>query len=115
MTAYAARSISSGGSVSTCGAPTADSTTNLSLLPRAFLSTAMAARSSSYDAPYQRVGRPTRWRGAPYDELLATMRVDKKTRGDLLRFVVLDGVAKPGILDVPDTSLLFAAYQEVAS
>ena len=37
------------------------------------------------------------------------------SRGDLLRFVLLDGVAKPGILDVPDTSLLFAAYQEIAS
>jgi 3-dehydroquinate synthase len=28
---------------------------------------------------------------------------------------VLDGVGRPGILDVPDTSLLFAAYQEIAS
>jgi 3-dehydroquinate synthase len=43
------------------------------------------------------------------------MRRDKKSRGDLLRFVVLDGVGRPGILDVPDTSLLFAAYQEIAS
>jgi 3-dehydroquinate synthase len=42
------------------------------------------------------------------------MRRDKKARGDLLRFVVLDDVAKPGILEVPDASLLFAAYQEIA-
>jgi 3-dehydroquinate synthase len=50
--------------------------------------------------------RRDRWHG---------MRRDKKSRGDLLRFVVLDGVGKPGILEVPDTSLLFAAYQEIAS
>jgi 3-dehydroquinate synthase len=42
------------------------------------------------------------------------MKRDKKARGDLLRFVVLDAVGKPGILEVPDTSLLFAAYQEIA-
>ena len=47
--------------------------------------------------------------------ILDGMRRDKQSRGDLLRFVVLDGVARPGILDVPDTSLLFAAYQEIAS
>ena len=29
------------------------------------------------------------------------MRVDKKARGDLLRFVVLDGLAKPAILEGP--------------
>ena len=51
----------------------------------------------------------------PLAGLLDGMRRDKKSRGDLLRFVVLDGIAKPGILDVPDTSLLFAAYQEIAS
>ena len=43
------------------------------------------------------------------------MRRDKKSRGDLLRFVVLDGIGRPGMLEVPDTSLLFAAYQEIAS
>ena len=28
------------------------------------------------------VGLPTAWSGAPFDDLLAVMRVDKKTRGD---------------------------------
>jgi 3-dehydroquinate synthase len=42
------------------------------------------------------------------------MRVDKKTRGHRLRFVVLDGLAKPGILDDPEPTLLAAAYAEVA-
>ena len=61
------------------------------------------------------LGLPITYRRDRWQGLLDGMRRDKKSRGDLLRFVVLDGVAKPGILDVPDTSLLFAAYQEIAS
>lgn len=61
------------------------------------------------------LGLPVSYRKDRWQGLLDGMRRDKKSRGDLLRFVVLDGVAKPGILDVPDTSLLFAAYQEIAS
>ncbi|WP_411373397.1 3-dehydroquinate synthase [Arthrobacter sp. MPF02] len=60
------------------------------------------------------LGLPVTYRKDRWQGLLDGMRRDKKSRGDLLRFVVLDGVAKPGILDVPDTSLLFAAYQEIA-
>lgn len=60
------------------------------------------------------LGLPTSYRGDRWQALLDGMRRDKKARGDLLRFVVLDDVAKPGILEVPDTSLLFAAYQEIA-
>ncbi|NYE94332.1 3-dehydroquinate synthase [Psychromicrobium silvestre] len=60
------------------------------------------------------LGLPTSYRRDRWQGLLDGMRRDKKSRGDLLRFVVLDGLAKPGILDVPDTSLLFAAYQEIA-
>ena len=61
------------------------------------------------------LGLPTTYRRDRWQALLDGMRRDKKSRGDLLRFVVLDGVGRPGILDVPDTSLLFAAYQEIAS
>ena len=61
------------------------------------------------------LGLPITYRKDRWQGLLDGMRRDKKSRGDLLRFVVLDGIAKPGILDVPDTSLLFAAYQEIAS
>jgi 3-dehydroquinate synthase len=61
------------------------------------------------------LGLPITYRRDRWQTLLDGMRRDKKSRGDLLRFVVLDGVARPGILDVPDTSLLFAAYQEIAS
>lgn len=61
------------------------------------------------------LGLPVTYRRDRWQGLLDGMRRDKKARGDLLRFVVLDGLAKPGVLDVPDTSLLFAAYQEIAS
>ena len=60
------------------------------------------------------LGLPTSYRRDRWAALLDGMRRDKKSRGDLLRFVVLDDLAKPGILEVPDTSLLFAAYQEIA-
>ena len=43
------------------------------------------------------------------------MQVDKKARGDLLRFVVLDGArASPPCSPTPIPSLLAAAYAEVA-
>ena len=45
--------------------------------------------------------------------LLATMQRDKKARAGMLRFIVLDDLAKPSVLEAPDESLLFAAYQEV--
>lgn len=51
-----------------------------------------------------------RWEG-----LLATMQRDKKARAGMLRFVVLDAIGKPGILAGTDDSMLFLAYQAVAS
>jgi 3-dehydroquinate synthase len=60
------------------------------------------------------VGLPTTYRGDRWDQLLAAMRRDKKSRGDLLRFVVLDDVAKPVRLEGPDPTLLAAAYAEIS-
>jgi 3-dehydroquinate synthase len=60
------------------------------------------------------VGLPTRWHEAPFDDLLAVMRVDKKARGDLLRFVVLDGLARPAILSGPPEELLWSSYEVLA-
>ena len=57
---------------------------------------------------------PTSYPGGRWPTLLATMQRDKKTRGAMLRFIVLDDIAKPTVLQAPDESLLFAAYQEVA-
>jgi 3-dehydroquinate synthase len=41
------------------------------------------------------------------------MAVDKKARGARLRMVVLDGLARPAILDDPPEELLEQAYAEV--
>jgi 3-dehydroquinate synthase len=57
---------------------------------------------------------PTCYHAAAWPELRATMNVDKKARADTLRFVVLDGLGKPGILAGPDEKLLEQAYIEVA-
>jgi 3-dehydroquinate synthase len=59
------------------------------------------------------VGLPTSYAGASFDELLAAMRVDKKSRGNTLRFVVLDGLAKPVVLSGPSEEHLRAAYDVV--
>jgi 3-dehydroquinate synthase len=61
------------------------------------------------------VGLPTTYRGAPWEQLLESMRLDKKTRGDRLRFVVLDGLARPAVLTAPDPALLTAAYAEISA
>jgi 3-dehydroquinate synthase len=60
------------------------------------------------------LGLPTRYDAAAWPALLETMRVDKKARGRDLRFVVLDGIGRPGILEAPDDALLERAYEEVA-
>jgi 3-dehydroquinate synthase len=59
------------------------------------------------------LGLPVTYHG-PFDEILATMRVDKKARGSRLRFVVLDGLARPSILDGPSDELLADVYREVS-
>ncbi len=61
------------------------------------------------------LGLPTTYRQDRWDQLLTAMRRDKKTRGDLLRFVVLDGLAQPARLEGPDPALLHAAYTELAT
>ncbi|MCS5713000.1 3-dehydroquinate synthase [Herbiconiux sp. CPCC 205716] len=58
---------------------------------------------------------PTEYPAGRWPTLLATMQRDKKSRGGMLRFIVLDDLARPSVLAGPDTSLLFAAYQEIAS
>lgn len=58
---------------------------------------------------------PTEYKPEAWEHLLSTMKRDKKARGSMLRFVVLTDEAKPKILNVPDTSILFTAYQEVCS
>ena len=59
------------------------------------------------------VGLPTTYRGGVWTELLAAMKIDKKSRGDILRFIVLEDIGKPAIYEGPDPALLVAAYQEI--
>ena len=61
------------------------------------------------------LGLPTGYDADALPDLMAGMRTDKKTRSGVLRFVVLDGLAKPGRLEGPDPSLLAAAYGTVAA
>jgi 3-dehydroquinate synthase len=61
------------------------------------------------------VGLPTAYQRGAWPELRDTMGVDKKARGSRLRFVVLDGIANPVILDDPGEELLYQAYQEVSA
>jgi 3-dehydroquinate synthase len=60
----------------------------------------------------QSVGLPTQYTGE-WAKVHAAMRIDKKSRGNRLRFVVLDALASPRILEDPDPTLLVAAYEEV--
>ena len=56
------------------------------------------------------LGLPTVYRRDQWPSLRDAMRVDKKARGDVLRFVVLDGLAQPGLLEGPDDALLEQAF-----
>ena len=60
------------------------------------------------------LGLPTTYDPDAFPELVQLMGADKKTRAGTLRFVVLDGLAKPGRLEGPDPSLLAAAYSVIA-
>jgi 3-dehydroquinate synthase len=60
------------------------------------------------------LGLPTSYSPDALGSLLETMRLDKKTRSGALRFVVLDGLAKPGRLEAPDPALLADAYSAMS-
>jgi 3-dehydroquinate synthase len=61
------------------------------------------------------LGLPTTYRADAFDTLLDTMRVDKKARGNRIRFIVLDGLARPVSVDEPEPAILAAAYDEVSA
>jgi 3-dehydroquinate synthase len=60
------------------------------------------------------LGLPTTYRQDHWLAVRDAMRVDKKARGSVLRFVVLDGLAQPGLLEGPDDALLESAYAKVS-
>jgi 3-dehydroquinate synthase len=70
--------------------------------------------AARHRSTFARVGLPTTYAGAGFDDLIGAMRVDKKARGSQLRFLVLDGLARPGILAGPSEELLRQAFEAVA-
>jgi len=61
------------------------------------------------------VGLPTQYLAGRWDELLTAMRRDKKTRGTMLRFVVLNEIGEPTRLEGPSEELLRATYDAVSA
>jgi 3-dehydroquinate synthase len=56
------------------------------------------------------VGLPVTYNRGTFNQLHDAMRIDKKARGSQLRFIVLNRVGSPQILEGPDSALLIAAY-----
>jgi 3-dehydroquinate synthase len=73
------------------------------------------ATAARHRAVLELLKLPTGYAADAWPELHAAMRVDKKARADRLRFVVLDGLGRPGILQGPDDGLLTRAYAEVTA
>ncbi len=60
------------------------------------------------------VGLPVSYEGGAWADLRETMNLDKKTRGAALRFVLLEGVGSPRIVESPHEAVLAASYDEIA-
>jgi 3-dehydroquinate synthase len=56
------------------------------------------------------LGLPVSYQLGALPELIETMKLDKKAKSGMLRFVVLDGLAVPGRLEGPAEELLASAY-----
>jgi 3-dehydroquinate synthase len=60
------------------------------------------------------LGLPTSYSQSQWPELLASMKLDKKSRGNTLRFVVISEVGKTQRLENPNESDLISAYEKVS-
>jgi 3-dehydroquinate synthase len=60
------------------------------------------------------LGLPLTYRGDRWPALFAAMGRDKKNRGDLMRFVVLDALARPARLEGPSLEHLEEAYRLIS-
>jgi 3-dehydroquinate synthase len=72
------------------------------------------ATAERHGAVLTALGLPVTYPAEALPELVESMRGDKKARAGTLRFVVLDGLAKPGRLEGPEPELLERAYAAVA-
>lgn len=59
------------------------------------------------------VGLPVTYNRATFEQLHDAMRIDKKSRGSKLRFIILEEIGKPAILEGPDSALLIAAHSKL--
>lgn len=78
----------------------------------------IAGRLSDQDLDRHRevlevIGLPVTYPAGRWESLYSTMMLDKKARGSLLRFIILDSIGSPAILEGPDPSLLAAAYSSI--
>jgi 3-dehydroquinate synthase len=73
------------------------------------------ATADRHRAVLSSLGLPTAYVEGVLPELVESMRGDKKARAGTLRFVVLDGLAKPGRLEAPEPALLERAYAAVST
>jgi 3-dehydroquinate synthase len=73
------------------------------------------ATAARHAAILTELGLPTAYRRDAFPSLLDTMRIDKKARGNRVRFIVLEGLAMPVAVDDPDPVVLAAAYSEVST
>ena len=60
-----------------------------------------------------KLGLPVSFQGTDWPELHAAMKIDKKTRGNVLRFVVISELGKTQRLENPNESELIAAYERL--
>lgn len=61
------------------------------------------------------LGLPTTYQAGQWAPLEDAMKIDKKTHGDLLRFIILDGVGSTTVFEGPDPTVLLAAYDNVSA
>jgi 3-dehydroquinate synthase len=71
------------------------------------------ATADRHRALLRALGLPVSYRAGAFEQLLDTMRIDKKARGNRLRFILLDGLARPVTVEVPDPAVLAAAYSKI--
>lgn len=78
----------------------------------------LAGRLSEQDVEthrsvFTKLGLPMTYRADRWEQLLSTMQRDKKARNGMLRFIVLDAIGRPGVLNAPTNETLFTAYQAI--
>ena len=61
------------------------------------------------------LGLPTSYESTSWETLLGHMKLDKKARGNTIRFVALDGLGKTQRVEGPDERALLRAYEKVCS